>query len=301
MACGAGEQPPAIGEASEASALTAQESPADIEPASDAPPLPAGLAPFVEPWKGDLDGMVERRVVRILSVQSPVLHFVDLGRELGLTYETAKAFETELNETLGTGNVKVHVLLMPVARDELIPRLLAGQGDIAAATLTVTPERLEQVDFSDPFAEGVSEIVVTGPGSADLARLDDLSGKEIHVRPSSSYAEHLKSLNERFAAEGKAPVQIVPADEVLEDGDLLEMVAAGLIPATVADSFMVDLWINVFPDLKPHPDVALASGGDIAWAFRKDSPKLAEAVNAFVKRQKKGTLAGNVLIKKRAR
>jgi len=112
--------------------------------------------------------MVERRVVRILSVQSPVLHCVDRGRELGLTYEAAKTFEAQLNETLGTGNVKVHVLLMPVARDELLPRLLAGQGDIAAATLTVTPERLEQVDFSDPFAEGVSEIVVTGPGSDAL-------------------------------------------------------------------------------------------------------------------------------------
>jgi len=297
VACGTGggpgEEPATVQEAQ-----ISQEPAANLEPAPEAAPLPPGLAPLVEPFKGDLDGMAERRMVRILAVQSPVLYFVDRGRELGLTYETAKAFETQLNEMLGTGNVKVHVVLMPVARDELIPRLLAGQGDIAAATLTVTPERLKQVDFSDPFAEGVSEIVVTGPGSADLASLDDLSGKEIHVRASSSYAEHLKALNERFAADGKAPVQIVAADEVLEDGDLLEMVAAGLIPATVADSYMVDLWINVFPDLKPHPDIALSSGGDIAWAFRKDSPKLAEAVNAFVKTQKKGTLAGNVLIKK---
>ncbi|HXV60728.1 MAG TPA: lytic transglycosylase F, partial [Vicinamibacteria bacterium] len=277
-------------------AQTAPEVSVEVEPAPEAAPLPAGIAPVVEPWKGDLNGMAERRVVRILTVQSPVLYFVDRGRELGLTYEAAKAFETQLNETLGTGNVKVHVLLMPVARDELIPRLLAGQGDIAAATLTVTPERLKLVDFSDPFAEDVSEIVVTGPGSADLASLDDLSGKEIHVRLSSSYAEHLKSLNERFAAEGKSPVEIVPADEVLEDGDLLEMVAAGLVPATVADSFIVDLWTGVFPDLKPHPDIPLSTGGDIAWAFRKDSPKLAEAVNAFVKTHEKGTLSGNILI-----
>jgi membrane-bound lytic murein transglycosylase MltF len=108
----------------------------------------------------------------------------------------------------------------------------------------------------------------------------------------------LKALNARFAAEGKAPVQVVPADELLEDGDILEMVAAGLIPATVADNFMVDLWVKVFPDLKPHPDIVVSSGGDIAWAFRKDSPKLAEAVNAFVKANKKGTAAQNVLINK---
>jgi membrane-bound lytic murein transglycosylase MltF len=270
----------------------------EIEPAPEPEPLPAGLAPFVEPWTGDLDGMVERRVVRILTVHSPVQYFVDRGRELGITYEAAKAFETQLNEKLGTGNVKVHVIVMPVGRDELIPRLLAGQGDIAAATLTVTPERLQQVDFSKPFASGVSEILVTGPGGAEISGFDGLAGKEVHVRASSSYAEHLRSLNERFAGEGKAPVQVVPADEILEDGDLLEMVAAGLIPATIADSFMVDLWVQVFPALKPHPDVAVATGGDIGWAFRKGSPKLAEAVNAFADTQKQGTLAGNVLINK---
>jgi membrane-bound lytic murein transglycosylase MltF len=88
------------------------------------------------------------------------------------------------------------------------------------------------------------------------------------------------------------------ADEILEDGDLLEMVAAGLIPATIADSFMVDLWAKVFPALKPHPEVSVATGGDIGWAFRKGSPKLAEAVNAFAKKEKQGTLAGNVLINK---
>src|SRR3990172_4272336 len=270
----------------------------EIEPAPEPEPPPPGLAPFVAPFKGDLDGMLERRIVRVLTVQSPVQYFVNRGRELGITYEAAKAFETQLNEKLGTGHVKVHVLVMPVGRNELIPRLLAGQGDIAAAALTVTPERLQQVDFSQPFGKGISEIVVTGPGSPEIAGLDGLSGKEVHVRASSSYAEHLKSLNERFASEGKAPVQVVPADELLEDGDLLEMVAAGLFPATVADSFMVDLWAKVFPSLKPHPEVAVATGGDIAWAFRKGSPKLAEAVNAFAKTQKQGTLAGNVLINK---
>jgi membrane-bound lytic murein transglycosylase MltF len=269
-----------------------------VEPAPEPEPPPPGLAPFVAPWTGDLDGMVERRIVRILTVQSPVQYFVDRGRELGITYDAAKAFETQLNEKLGTGHVKVHVLVMPVGRNELIPRLLAGQGDIAAATLTVTPDRLQQIDFSDPFGTGVSEILVTGPGSADVAGVDGLSGMEVHVRASSSYAEHLKTLNQRFAAEGKAPVEVVSADELLEDGDLLEMVAAGLIPATVADSFMVDLWAKVFPALKPHPDIAIATGSKIAWAFRKGSPKLAETVNAFVKTQKQGTLAGNVLIKK---
>jgi membrane-bound lytic murein transglycosylase MltF len=291
-ACRSSETPP------EEPVPVAEQAAEEIEPPPEPEPLPAGLEPFIKPWTGDLDGMAERRIVRILTVHSPVLYFVDRGRELGITYESAKAFETYLNEKLGSGHVKVHVILIPVARDELIPRLVAGQGDIAAATLTITPERLKQVDFSDPAATGISEILVTAPGTPDVESVEGLSGMEVHVRASSSYAEHLRALNERFAAEGKAPVEIVPADEVLEVGDILEMVAAGLIPATVADSYLVDLWTQVFPALKPHPSVAVATGGEIAWAFRKSSPKLAEALNEFAKTHKQGTLAGNVLLKK---
>ncbi|HSF14869.1 MAG TPA: lytic transglycosylase F [Vicinamibacteria bacterium] len=279
----------------EASAPADQE---EIPPPPEPEPLPPGLAPIAAPWTGDLPGMAERRVVRFLVVQSPVLYFVDKGRELGLTYESIKAFEEHLNESLGTGHVKVHAVPVPVSRNELIPKLLSGEGDIAAATLTITPDRLGQVDFSDPLAREIDEIVVTGAGSVPASSLDQLSGKEIHVRLSSSYAEHLKALNDRLASEGKAPVEIVPADEILEDGDLIEMVAAGLIPATVADSFIAELWKEVFTDIVLHGDAPVSTGGDIAWAFRKDSPELAKMVNTFVKNQKQGSLMGNILIKK---
>jgi membrane-bound lytic murein transglycosylase MltF len=294
LACGPGEAPVKVAEPS----AQTPDAPEEIEPAPDAEPLPPGLAPFVEPFTGDLDGMVERRIVRVLTVASPVLYFVDRGRELGLIHEASKALETQLNNKLQTGHLKVHVILMPVARNELLPRLVAGQGDVAAAMLTVTPERSQLVDFTDPTATGITEIVVTGPSSRDFGSVDDLSGQEIHVRASSSYAEHLRALNQRLESAGKPPIQIVPADELLEDGDLLEMVAAGLIPATVADSFMVDLWKGVFPTLKPHRAAPIATGGELAIAFRKGSPQLAGALNAFVKTEKQGTLAGNMLVNK---
>ncbi len=268
-----------------------------LEPAPAATPMPEFLVPFMKPWKGDLDGMVERRLIRVLTVQNPILYFVDKGREVGITYESVKAFEKELNQKLGNQVVTVHVILVPVPRDELLPRLVRGEGDIAAATLTVTPERKKQVDFSDPFATDVIEVFVSGPGHPAVAGLDDLSGKEVYLRPSSSYAEHVKMLNARFAREGKAPLRVLSAPETLEDGDLLEMVSAGLAPATIVDSFMADLYLQVFPSLEKHSDIA-SPPGEIAWAFRNGSPKLAAAVNAFVKGHKQGSLAGNVLIGK---
>ena len=296
-ACGRGEAPTPSGSPS----VVAQASPAAdeaMEPAPEATPLPTSIAPLTKPFKGDLDGMIERRVIRVLVVQSPLLYFVDRGRELGITYEATRAFEKSLNERLGNKLVGVHVVVIPVARDQLIPRLVAGQGDIAAAQLTVTPERQKDVDFSDPVATGIAEVLVTGPAAAPVASLEELSGRQVYVRTSSSYAEHLKSLNRRLEAAGKPPVVITPADETLEDGDILEMVNAGLVEATIVDGFIADLYTKVFPALRKNSDVAVNTGGEIAWAFRKRSPKLAEAVNAFVKTGKQGSLAGNVLINK---
>jgi membrane-bound lytic murein transglycosylase MltF len=296
--CGRGSGPAAT--ASPAPATVAQGASATeepLEPAPEATPLPSGLARIVEPYKGDLDGMIKRRVIRVLTVQNPVLYFVDRGREVGITYESIKAFEKQLNQKLGNKIVLVYVVAIPVARDQLIPMLVAGRGDIAAAQLTVTPGRQKLVDFSLPGATGVREVLVTGPDAPPVASLADLSGKEVYIRPSSSYAEHIAKLNKRFADEGKPPLKVTPAPEVLEDGDILEMVNAGLAPATVVDEVTADLYTQVFPNLKKHSDIA-SPPGDIAWAFRKGSPKLAAAVNAFVKTHKEGTLAGNVLINK---
>lgn len=291
---------PPVASASPAATVVAQATPSPeetLEPAPEATPLPTGIAPILQPFKGDFDGMVKRRVIRVLTVQNPILYFVDRGREVGITYEAVKAFEKQINEKLGNKVVTVHVIMIPVARDKLIPDLLAGRGDILAAQLTVTPERKKQVDFSDPLATGIQAVLVTGPKAPPVASLDELSGKELYVRPSSSYAERLRKLNARFKAAGKPPVTILPAPEVLEDGDILEMVSAGLVPATVVDNFIADLYTQVFPNLRKNSDIA-SPPGDIAWAFRKGSPKLAEAVNAFVKTHKQGSLAGNVLINK---
>jgi membrane-bound lytic murein transglycosylase MltF len=297
LGCGRAPGPGASASPTPAAVAQAPATEETLEPAPEASPLPVGLAPFVQPFKGDLDGMVKRRVVRVLTVQNPVLYFVDKGREVGITYESVKAFEKRLNEKRGSRLAPVYVIAIPVARDRLIPWLVEGKGDIAAAQLTITPERKKQVDFSVPVATGVTEVLVTGPGVPPAASVDELSGRELYVRPSSSYAEHLRMLNARFEREGKAPVKILPADENLETGDILEMVSAGLVPATVADSFTADLYTQVFPNLRKHSDVA-SRPQEIAWAFRKNSPKLAAEVNAFLKTHGQGTLAGNVLINK---
>ena len=135
---------------------------------------------------------------------------------------------------------------------------------LALANLTITPERQKLVDFSIPVFTGVNEVVVTSPSAQPVETVEDLSGKEVVVRASSSYYESLQSLNSRFAEEGIAPIDVTLADEHLEVEDLLEMVNADLIPRTLVDSYLADFWSQVFPDISVHEDVAVAEGGQIA-------------------------------------
>ena len=247
---------------------------AGVARAESPKPAKMGLALPNEKWKGDLDGMIKRRMIRVLVVYSKTFFFLDKGTQRGTTYEAFRKFEDDLNKKLKNKHIRVNVVFIPVSRDELLPALAEGRGDVAAANLTVTEGREKLVDFTDPLLTEVSEIVVAGPESPAIAALDDLAGKEVFVRPSSSYFESLTELNARFKKEGKPEVKLKPAPENLEDEDLLEMLNSGLIKLLVVDNHKARFWKQVFPDLTLHEDVAVRSGGSIAWAIRDNSPKL---------------------------
>ena len=266
-----------------------------------APPAQKGAAlgnVVTRSWTGDLDGMIKRRQIRILTAYSKTFYFTDRGTQRGLAYDLGQVLEADLNKKLKTKNVRVHVLYIPVARDEIIPALLEGRGDIAMANLTITPERLKQVDFANPTTRNVSEIVVTGPGAEPIASVQDLSGKEVYLRKSSSYYKSIERLNAELAKAGKGPVKVRLAPETLESEDILEMVNAGLVKVTIADAHIATFWKQIFPKLTLHPAAAVRTGGEIGWMLRKDSPQLKAGLNAFLARYPEGSTQRNVLLQK---
>ena len=153
-----------------------------------------------KPFTGDFDEMVKRRVIRAAVTFNRTHYFIDKGQERGLTYESLKLFENDLNTDLKTGNLKVHVVIVPMSRDQLYPALASGKVDMVAAMVTVTPEREKLVAFSVPTRTNVNQVVVTGPGAPPIATVDDLAGQEVFVRKGSIYHESLVRLNAR--AEG---------------------------------------------------------------------------------------------------
>ena len=260
-------------------------SPPAATPSAAEAPLPDTKSPFDalpeavrlvmdKPFTGDFDELVKRRAIRAGVTFNRTHYFIDKGQERGLAYESLKAFENDLNTELKTGNLRVHVVMVPMPRDQLYAALAGGKVDLVAAMVTVTPEREKLVAFSEPTRTNVSEVVVTGPGAPPIATVDDLAGQQVFVRKGSIYDESLARLNGQLKAKGKPAVVIDEAPGVLEDDDILEMVNAGLAPITVVDDYLAEFWSKVFTDIKVHKDVAVRSGGSLAVAFRKENPKL---------------------------
>lgn len=260
--------------------------------------LPTEFDPLLKSWNGDLDGMIERRLVRVLTVFNPMLYFLDGADQRGVVYEAAIELEKTLNRRHGQRRLRISVMLIPVPRDALIPALLEGRGDIVAANLTITPERLKLVDFTEPGLRDVSEVVVTGPSAPPIETVEQLAGQELRLRRSSSYWASVEALNVSLVAAGKPPVRLHPVSEWVEDFGLLELVNAGVAPMTIVDSHKARFWGQFFENLDVREDLALRSGGEIAWAIRKSSPQLKQELNAFVRKHRKGTLFGNVVYKR---
>ena len=248
-----------------------------------------------ERWRGDFDGMVQRRLVRVLVVFDKIGFFIDKGQYRGVSVELLEAFKSYINRGNTSKALQVEVLFLPVYRNQLIPALVEGKGDIAVGNLTIIEDRLKKVDFSKPFLTDVKQIVITNSQVPSLSSIDDLSGQNVHIRRSSSYYKHVAGLNKTFSKRGLRPVNIIEVDEHFEDSDLLQMVNEGLIAMTVVDDHIANLWSGIFKNLKLYHDLAINEGGDIGWAFRKNSPRLAEVVNNFLQTSKKGTTVGNVI------
>ena len=177
---------PAANPAAEVAAKAAAEAEAPLPPSEIETQLPPAVRDdILKPFTGDLDGMVERRLVRIGVTFNRTFYFVDKGVQRGVSYEYGQLVEERLNKHVKTGtDNKVHVVFVPLPRAMLLPALVDGKVDLVAAQVTVTPELQKRVDFTNPTRMNVSQILVTGRATPPIDSVDALSGQEVFVRDS---------------------------------------------------------------------------------------------------------------------
>jgi membrane-bound lytic murein transglycosylase MltF len=241
---------------------------------------------------GDLPAIQDRGFIRILVSPSRTNYFSDGGRERGFEYELMREYEKWLKSKRRRRWI---MLFLPVPFDRLLPELKAGRGDIAAAGITITPERLDSVSFADPYFTNVKEIMVGRKDGVRLDSLPDLAGHTVHVVRGSSYQQHILELNEEFEANGHDRIKLERAPQYLEAEDLLEFVDDGLIDFTVVDKHVAELWSSTLPNIELYDDIPIHEGGQIAWAVRTEDTKLRDDLSAFVRNHKKGSRLGNII------
>ena len=272
----------------------------DSEPKTAAPHLrdDAALMDYRalrEKYTDDLEALVRRRVIRVLTTYNRTNFFIVDGPPRGFEYDLVQQYRTYLKTRVRERSWPVTFLFIPVPFDDLLPALIEGRGDIAAAGLTITPEREKRVAFTNPYISDVKEVVVTSRSVTGLETLDDLSGRRVYVDPQTSYAQSLRTLDKKFAERGLEPIEIVEADPKLLTEDILDLVNAGIVDLTVADNHLAELWSTVLPNIDVRNDLALRQGGRIAWAVRKNNPELRRSLNRAIAKLSKGTKTGNIL------
>lgn len=252
----------------------------------------------------DFDRIRERRMLRILVPYSKTYFHIERGRQKGISYEFGTALERWLNRTYPQkGRVQGwHVMFIPVTRDMLIPGLLSGQGDIAAGGIMAEDEpHLGAVAFTDAFSFDVHQVIVTGPAGGDLASLDQLAGQKVAVRAFSSHFRSLINLSQSLQERGLPAIRIIPVPDSREPEDLLAMVNAGLVAATVVDRYVAQAWQSVLHDLHVNQGLYLGDSGEYAWALRESNPLLKSVLSEFIKEHRADTDFGKRLLERQIR
>ena len=165
-------------------------------------------------------GSSHRRFIRVVVPVSRTLYFNDGPVQPGIACDAVREFEKMLAARASPGIAAPTVVIFPTVRDRLLPALHAGHAEIAIGGFTVTEAHSQAVAFSHATLADVHHVVVAGRDEPPIASLDDLSGREVHVRRSSGYFEDLTRLNERLRLARRAPVTIVDVDEALEQQPL---------------------------------------------------------------------------------
>jgi membrane-bound lytic murein transglycosylase MltF len=248
------------------------------------------------PWTGDLAGMRKRGYIRVLVPYNRTFFFYDGLQPRGFAYELMTEFGKQLAKSEQDA-IKTQIVFIPVQRGQFVPRVADGRADIAVAGLTVTADRARQVQFV-PYEKRVQEVVVTNAAAPALSSVEDLSGRRVFVRRSSSYFQSLQDLNARLRAAGRKPVQILEANENLETEDILDLVNAGVVQNTICDRYIARTWAEVLPNVRIHEDVVTRADAEIGPIVRKGNPQLEAALREFIATHGPGTTFGNVLFKR---
>lgn len=170
----------------------------------------------------------------------------------------------------------MELVIEDIAFDSIIPELQSGKADIGAAGMTVTEDRLANVDFSDTYATAVQAIIVTA--DSEIAGPDDLAGKTIGVQQGTT--------GDIYATDDFGDEHI---DRYPKGVDAVQALLQGKVDAVIIDNEPAKVFVSEREGLQLL-DAAYAEE-EYAIAVKKGNTELLDKINgALAELKSSGTL-----------
>jgi len=252
------------------------------------------LSRVSELHREDLPEMLRRRTIRVLTTYAPSTYFITRGSGAGFEYRLLKDYERDLNRAPRYGTLPIALEFIPIPENLLLSSLQAGIGDIVAAGIRMTPERLREVDFTIPYLQSVSEVIVSHSMARPIHGFADLSGRRIYLQPGWRSSKTLRRINARLLIQNLDPMELVETDGILSSEDILSLINEGIIDLSIVESHIAHIWAQTLPNITIHEFPDVSEHTPIAWMVRKQSPELKASLNRFLLKRRRGSHFGNI-------
>jgi membrane-bound lytic murein transglycosylase MltF len=227
----------------------------------------------------DLAEIRSAGVLRVLINQSRNSSAEVKGQAIGTELQRLRAFEQYVNRD---SSRKLSLKLIPKAKDQLLPALLRGEGDLVVPGELLTPSNDQPVSASRALYQKVPLVLVSAKGSRRYLRLQQLAGHSLTLAQGSAAAEAVRQVNQQLAQRHLAPLLIEWADPSLAAEDVLEMVQAGVYPLTAVELPLAERWAKVLPKLRIDRHLQLDNRSDMHWYLSRQAPMLGATLERFL-------------------
>ena len=204
-------------------------------------------------------GGSSNKLVMSTNAAFPPYEYVEGKEIVGIDAEIAKLIADDLGKEL---------IIEDMAFDSIIAAVQSGKADIAMAGMTVTEDRKQNINFSDPYTEAAQVIVVKS--DSDVTKPDDLTGKTIGVQIGTTgdiYAEDIEGATiERYSKYFEA-INALTQDK---------------IQAVIVDREPGKVFVTENPDLKMIDEEFTVE--QYAIGVAKDNTQLLDDINASLKK-----------------
>lgn len=208
------------------------------------------------------------KIVMSTNAEFPPFESKDNNQIVGIDVDIANAIAKKLNAQLSINDVDF---------DSLIMELKSNKCDFVAAGMTVTDDRKENVDFSDPYFDATQSIIV--PKGSSIKSRTDLNGKTVGVQQGTT--------GDTFCTneDGSSDIKVKSVQRFNKGADAITDLLNGKLDAVVIDDFPAQKFVSVHSDKLQKLSDALTVE-HYAIAVKKGNTQLLNDVNIVLKELK---------------